>query len=59
VFEDGTSGITAANTAGAGSVVLVYDEKLDSPLTESTHVSEVHHDLSCWKDILSRYEILR
>ena len=57
VFEDGTSGIRAANAAGVGGVVLVYDAKLDSPLTESTHVDEVHHDLKNWREILSRYGI--
>ena len=55
VFEDGTSGIRAANAAGVGGVVLVYDENLDSPLTESTRVDEIHHDLAGWKEILANY----
>ena len=59
VFEDGTSGVRAANAAGVGGVVLVYDENLDSPLTESTRVDEVHHDLKNWREILSRFGILR
>ena len=59
VFEDGTSGIRAANAAGAGDVVVVYDKCLDSPITESTRVAEVHHDLLEWRDILARYGILR
>ena len=59
VFEDGTSGIRAANAAGAGGVVVVYEEKFDSPLTEQTRVDEVHHDLRDWREILSHYGILR
>ena len=57
VFEDGTSGIRAANAAGVGGVVLVYDESLDSPLTETTRVDEVHHDLKNWRDIIAGYGI--
>ncbi len=59
VFEDGTSGILAANSADVGGVVAVYDEKLDSPLTDCTRVDGLYHDLKNWREILSHYGILR
>ena len=54
VFEDGTSGIMAANAANAQRVIAVWEEGIPSPLTELTHVDEIHHDLSDWRGILSR-----
>lgn len=54
IFEDGTSGILAANAAGAEKVIGIWEEGLPSPLTDTTHVDEIHHDLSDWKGILSR-----
>lgn len=59
VFEDGTSGILAANAAGAGAVTVVYENKFPSPLTEKTVVEGIRHDLRNWRQILSKYEILR
>ena len=57
IFEDGTSGIMAANAANAKSVVAVYDEGIPSPLREGVEVDAVYHDLKSWREILSRYEI--
>lgn len=59
VFEDGTSGILAANAAGIGGVVAVYEEKYMSPLTELTRVDKVFHDHTEWKKTLADYGILR
>ncbi|MBQ9783769.1 MAG: HAD family phosphatase [Clostridia bacterium] len=59
VFEDGTSGIRAANAAGAGAVVVVYEEKYQSPLTEQTRVDQVFHDHLAWRQTLADYGILR
>ena len=58
IFEDGTSGILAANAAGADKVIALWEDGIPSPLTDSTHVDEIHHDLSDWKGILSRLEII-
>lgn len=59
VFEDGTSGILAANAAGAGAVVAVYEEKYPTPLTEKTRVDRVFHDHLDWKSTLDEYGLLR
>lgn len=59
VFEDGTSGIRAANAANAGAVVVVYQEKYQSPLTEQTKVDRVFHDHLAWRQTLADYGILR
>ena len=59
VFEDGTSGIRAANAAGAGAVTVICEAKLPSPLTDETKVAGVHHDLRDWKTILAEYGLLR
>lgn len=53
VFEDGTSGIRAANRAGAGKVIAVWEDGLPSPLTEDTHVDGAYHDFTQWKKIFS------
>ena len=59
IFEDGTSGIRAANAAGAGAVTLIYDSKYPSPLTDETKVDGIYHDLKDWKKILAEYGLLR
>ena len=59
VFEDGTSGIRAANAASVGAVLALYEEKYPSPLTAQTHVNGVIHDLGDWKNILAEYGLLR
>lgn len=59
VFEDGTSGIRAANAAGAGAVMAIYEAKYPSPLTDRTRVDGVRHDLREWRSILAEYGLLR
>ena len=59
VFEDGTSGIRAANAADAGAVIALYESKYPSPLTDETRVDGVYHDLREWKTILAEYGLLR
>ena len=59
VFEDGTSGIIAANRAGAGAVVAVYEEGYPSPINDKTRVDSLHHNFLFWKDILADYGLLR
>ena len=59
VFEDGTSGIRAANGAGAGAVVAVYDPRFKSPVEDGLCVHSIHHDLTEWKEILSDIGLLR
>ena len=59
VFEDGTSGIRAANAARVGAVLALYEEKYPSPLTAETRVDGVLHDLGEWKTILAEYGLLR
>ena len=55
VFEDGTSGIMAANAANAGAVVVVYDSKYPSPLNDQTQVNEVKFDHTDFKNTISKY----
>ena len=55
VFEDGTSGIRSANAADAGAVVVVYEGKYPSPLTDETRVDKVFHDHTNWKNTLAEY----
>ena len=59
IFEDGTSGIRAANAAGAGAVVAVYEKSLLSPINDTVKVDSVHHNLSDWKNILAKYQLMR
>ena len=59
IFEDGTSGIRAANAAGAGAVMAIYEAKYPSPLTDETRVDGVRHNLGEWKTILAEYGLLR
>lgn len=59
VYEDGTSGILAANRAGAGAVITVYEESYPSPLNAETKVAAVYHDHQNWRNILAEYGLLR
>ena len=59
VFEDGTSGILAANRAHAGAVIAVYEEGIPAPFNEETKVDAVYHDLRNWKEILAKLNLLR
>ena len=59
VFEDGTSGIKAANSAGAGGVVAVYEKALLSPIKDGATVDMIYHDLSDWKKILKDFGLMR
>ena len=59
IFEDGTSGIMAANAANATGTVAIYDETLPSPLCEGVKVDRVIHSFKDFKEILSHYETVR
>jgi beta-phosphoglucomutase-like phosphatase (HAD superfamily) len=59
VFEDGTSGILAANRANAGGVVCVYERSLPSPITNEIHCDSIHYDFTDWKKIIEDYGLLR
>ena len=59
VFEDGTSGMRAANTAGVGGLVAIYEKTLPSPINDSVKVDSVHHNLLDWKTILENYQLMR
>jgi beta-phosphoglucomutase-like phosphatase (HAD superfamily) len=59
VFEDGTSGILAANRANAGGVVCVYERSLPSPITDEIHCDSIHYDFTDWKKIIEDYGLLR
>lgn len=59
IFEDGTSGIMAANAANAAGTVAIYDETLPSPLCEGLEVDTVIHSFNDFKEMLSHYEIVR
>ena len=58
VFEDGTSGIKAAMAAEAARVIAVWERGLPSPMLDGARADETHHDLSDWKGILSRLEMI-
>ena len=53
VFEDGTSGITAARAAKVGKVVAVWEEGYPSPLRGALTVDASYHDFKEWKNIFS------
>ena len=55
VFEDGPLGLTAANKAGAGAAIAIYEEGLDSPLINGARADAVYHDFSEWKKILEEF----
>ena len=59
VFEDGTSGIRAANLAGVGAVVAVYDARYSSPVEPDVTVHSIHHDMKAWKEIISDLGLMR
>lgn len=46
VFEDGTNGIQAANAAGIGRVICVYEEGIADPVTPDVKVDLVLHDFT-------------
>ena len=53
VFEDGTSGITAARAAGIGKVIAVWEAGYPSPLRDGLTVDASYHDFGEWKNIFS------
>ncbi len=53
VFEDGTSGILAANRANAAKVICVYEPSLPSPITEDIHCDAIYHDFTKWREIFN------
>ncbi len=56
VFEDGTSGIISAQSAGA-TVVCVYESDLPSPFTSGLSAELIYHDFTKWKEILKHFDI--
>lgn len=58
VFEDGTSGVKAAINAGVEGIVAVHESTVPSPLNGEVKVDAVYNDLSDWKNILSRYNLM-
>lgn len=59
VFEDGTSGIMAANAAKVGAVIAVYQKGYPSPLTDDARADAVYHDHLLWKKTLADYGLMR
>ena len=57
VFEDGGSGMRAANAAGAAKTVAIFEDWLPSPIAEDIKVDMVIHDLKDWKTVLSELGI--
>ncbi|MBQ8141159.1 MAG: HAD family phosphatase [Clostridia bacterium] len=57
VFEDGTSGIKAANSAGAGAVFAVASPELDSPVTDDVRVDGEIYDFKAYISILKKFEL--
>ena len=55
VFEDGPLGLIAANRAGAGAAIAIYEEGLSSPLINGARGDAVYHDFSEWKAILEEF----
>ena len=53
VFEDGTSGITAARAAGIGKVIAVWEAGYPSPLRDGLTVDADYRDFSDWRNIFS------
>ena len=58
VFEDGTSGIISANTAGAAKVIAVWEEGLPSPITDSTRIDGAYHSFADWRQMLASIGII-
>ncbi len=59
VFEDGRSGVIAAQRAEAGAIVCVYEEDLPSPLPEGDSCEGEYNDFTEWKDMLRKLGVLR
>ena len=55
VFEDGPLGLIAANKAGAGAAISIYEKGLSSPLINGAKADAVYHDFSEWKTILEQF----
>ena len=55
VFEDGPLGLIAANKAGAGAAIAIYEKGLSSPLINGAKADAVYHDFSEWKSILEEF----
>ena len=53
VFEDGTSGIRAANSAGIATVIALWEECLPSPIIGNVHTDAQYHSFANWREILS------
>lgn len=58
VFEDGKAGIIAANAAGAGAVVAVYESDLPSPVSDELSVYASRNDFTDWHSLLSELGII-
>ncbi len=58
IFEDGTSGIRAANAAGAAKIIAVWENGIPAPTLDGLQVDGTYHDLSDWKSILSELELI-
>ena len=53
VFEDGTSGMLSAKSAGVEKIIAVYEEGLPTPITDEVTPFMVLHSLDNWKAVLS------
>ncbi|MBE6577065.1 MAG: HAD family phosphatase [Ruminococcaceae bacterium] len=53
VFEDAGGGMRAANAAGAGKTVALYESWLPSPIPDDVKVDAVYHSLTDIKGLLS------
>ena len=58
VFEDGTSGLRAANAAGVGKTIAVWEKEYPSPITGDLRVDAKYHDFTDWKQMLSLIGLL-
>lgn len=54
VFEDGTSGMLAAQRAGVKNIIALYEEGLPSPVTDDFTVFDILHSLENWRGLLSK-----
>ena len=59
IFEDGTSGMIAAQRANAKSIICVYEASLPSPITPEVHPDAVYPDFTKWREIFEKLGILR
>ncbi len=57
VFEDATSGIKAANAAGAGAVYAILDDRFPSPLDGSVNVDGTVKDFTGYLEILKKHGV--